>query len=212
MTYNLLQLARIVAIDVGLVVPDAVASATDATNRTMVEMKQIIDFVGEELSRRVDWAALRLTATIAGTGTTTAFALPAAYLRMTQGNSVTIAGAPVRGGLSADEFLSLPDTIGTPRFYLISGPPNAKTIQFWPTLANGVSATVVYQSNLWNTNGPAATFTTDTDTSIYPDQLMIKGSIARWRKQKGMDYPEYQSEFEITLQNYAMFDDNVRTP
>lgn len=212
MTSTLLQLAQFVAIDVGLAVPSVVAAATDATDRTMVEMLQVINFTGKELARRVDWAALRNTTTITGTGAASAFPLPAGYERMIQGNAVTIAGVTVRGGLSAEEFLALTATAGTPRFYLVAGPPGAKTIQFWPTLGNGVVATVVYQSGYWNSVGPAAAFSNDSDTALLADRPLIAGSIGRWRRQKGMDYQDYQAEYETILQNFAMFDDNARSP
>ena len=108
MSSNLLQIAQFVAIDVGLAVPAVVAAATDATDRTMVEMKQVINFTGEELSRRVDWSTLRTTTTVTGTGNPDLFSLPASYQRMIQGAAVTVANIPLRGGLSAEEFLSIP--------------------------------------------------------------------------------------------------------
>lgn len=211
---TLLQLAAEVAIDVGLAQPTVVAAATDSSDRTMVEMKQCLDLTGEEVSRRVDWAALRATTTATGTGAAATHNLPAGYSRMISGNAVTFTstGAVIRGGLSAEEFLSLTATSGTPRFYFVSGPEGAKTIQFWPYLANAVTATIYYQSKNWNSVGPAATFTSDGDTASLPDQVMIKGAIARWRRQKGMDYPDYQAEFEMVLQNLATFDDNARSP
>jgi len=214
MSYTLLQLATIVATDVGLAVPSVVAAATDATDRTMLEMKQVIDLAGEEISRRVDWQALRFSTTVTGTGAPATHSLPAAYQRMITGNAVTLtsSGATIRGGLSAEEFLSLAQVSGTPRFYLVAGSQGARTIQFWPYLANAATATIVYQSDRWNSVGPASTFTSDTDTALLPDQVMIKGAIARWRRQKGMDYPDYQAEFEMVMQNYAMFDDNARSP
>ena len=212
MTKTLLQLATEVAVDVGLKVPSAVAAATDSTDRTMVEMKQIIDQTGEEIARRVDWASLRSSTTVTGTGAAVALNLPTAYDRMIAGNAVTVGGVTVRGGLSPDEFLSLSATAGTPRFYLVSGPVGAKTIQFWPYLANAVTASINFQSRMWNSNGPAATFTTDSDTSYFPDAVFSKGAIARWRKQKGMDFQDYEAEFETVLKQYANFDDNARTP
>ena len=60
--------------------------------------------------------------------------------------------------------------------------------------------------------GPASTFTSDSDMASLPDQVMIKGTIARWRRQKGMDYQDYMGEYETVLQTYATFDDNARTP
>jgi len=209
---NLLQLAAKVAIDVGLEQPTAVAAATDATDRSAVELKQVLDFVGEDLSRRVDWQALRSTTTVTGDGTALAHPLPSAYFRTIAGNAVklTNTGATVRGGLSAEEFTSLAAVSGVPRFYLIGGPPGAKTISFWPHLANTFQATIIYQSMNWSPSSTA--YASDADQALLPDQLMIKGAIARWRRQKGMDYPDYVAEYEAALANFAAFDDGARSP
>lgn len=209
---NLLAIAKLVAIDVGLAQPSVVAAATDDTDRGAVELKQCLDFVGKELSRRVDWSALRATTTLTGDGTALAHALPAAYQRMMAGNAVKLAisNAVVRGGLSAEEFLSLPAVSGTPRFYLIAGVDGARTINFWPHLANTFQATAIYQSKNWVASAEA--YAADSDQALLPDDLMVKGGIARWRRQKGMDYPDYVAEFEAALANFAAYDDGARSP
>ena len=58
---NLLAIAGVVSLDVGLAVPTVVVASTD---REMLEMKQTLDSTGEELARRVDWSALGLTTTV----------------------------------------------------------------------------------------------------------------------------------------------------
>lgn len=200
---TLLSIAGSVALDVGLAVPTVVIASTE---REMLEMKQTLDFTGEELARRVDWSALRATTAVTGTGAATTHNLPSSFLRMISGQAVTVGTAVVRGGISAEEFLSLTQVAGTPRFYFVQG----RTIQFWPWLAAATDATIRYQSSFWNTS--SAAYVTDTDTALLPDQLMIKGGIARWRRQKGMDYPDYQAEYEMAIQQYAAFDDNARSP
>lgn len=209
---TLLQVAQSVARDVGLAQPTAVVGATDDTDRGMVEMKQNLDFVGEELARRVDWSALRSEVTLTGDGTALAHPLPASYLRMMAGNAVKLAVsfAPVRGGLSAEEFKSLPPVVGTPRFYLIGGPRGAKTINFWPYLANAFAATALVQSENWVASATA--YAADGDIASVPSPLMVKGGIARWRRQKGMDYADYVAEYEAALANFAEFDDGARSP
>lgn len=209
---TLLQIAQSVARDVGLAQPTVVVGSTDDTNRGMVEMKQCLDFVGEELSRRVDWSALRSEATLTGTGAAFEHPLPASYLRMMAGNAVKLAVsfAPVRGGLSAEEFKSLPPVVGTPRFYFIGGVRGAKTISFWPFLANAFAATALVQSENWVAS--ATSYQADTDVALVPSPLMVKGGIARWRRQKGMDFADYNAEYEASLANYAEFDDGARSP
>lgn len=209
---TLLQVAQSVARDVGLAQPTAVVGSTDDTNRGMVEMKQCLDFVGEDLSRRVDWSALRTEVTLTGNGSAFAHPLPASYLRMMAGNAVKLAVslAIVRGGLSAEEFLSLPAVVGTPRYYLIGGPRGAKTISFWPYLANAFGATALVQSENWVAS--ATSYQADSDIALLPSPLMVKGGIARWRRQKGMDFADYVAEYEAALANYAEFDDGARSP
>lgn len=209
---TLLEIAKAVARDVGLAQPSAVVGATDDTDRGMVEMKQCLDFVGEELARRVDWSALRSETTLTGNGTALAHPLPASYLRMMAGNAVKLAVsfAIVRGGLSAEEFKSLPPVAGTPRFYFIGGPRGAKTISFWPFLANAFEATALVQSENWVAS--STTYQADGDVALVPSPLLVKGGIARWRRQKGMDYVDYIAEYEAALANYAEFDDGARSP
>lgn len=211
---TLLQVAQSVARDVGLAQPTVVAAATDDTDRGMVEMKQCLDFVGEELSRRVDWSALRSEVTLTGNGAAFEHPLPASYLRMMAGNAVKLAAAQnyatVRGGLSAEEFKSLPPVVGTPRFYLISGARGSKKISFWPFLANAFEATALVQSENWVASATA--YAADGDIALVPSPLMVKGGIARWRRQKGMDYPGYVAEYEAALANFAEFDDGARSP
>lgn len=209
---TLLQVAQSVARDVGLAQPTAVVGATDDTDRGMVEMKQNLDFVGEELARRVDWSALRSEVTLTGNGAAFDHPLPASYLRMMAGNAVKLAVsfAPVRGGLSAEEFKSLPPVVGTPRFYFIGGPRGAKTIAFWPFLANAFEATALVQSENWVASATA--YAADGDIASVPSPLMVKGGIARWRRQKGMDYADYVAEYEAALANFAEFDDGARSP
>ena len=209
---TLLQIAQSVARDVGLAQPTAVVSATDDIDRGMVEMKQCLDFVGEELARRVDWSALRSEVTLTGTGAAFAHPLPASYLRMMAGNAVKLATsfAPVRGGLSAEEFLSLPAVVGTPRFYLIGGARGSKTINFWPHLANTFVATALVQTENWVASATA--YASDSDIALVPSPLMVKGGIARWRRQKGMDFADYVAEYEAALANFATFDDGARSP
>ncbi|MEQ1519720.1 MAG: hypothetical protein ABL936_00445 [Aestuariivirga sp.] len=209
---TLLEVAQAVARDVGLAQPTAVVGATDDTDRGMVEMKQHLDFVGEELARRVDWSALRSEVTLTGNGSALEHPLPASYLRMMAGNAVKLAVsfAIVRGGLSAEEFKSLPPVVGTPRFYFIGGPRGAKTISFWPFLANTFEATALVQSENWVAS--ATSYQADGNIALVPSPLMVKGGIARWRRQKGMDYADYVAEYEAALANYAEFDDGARSP
>jgi hypothetical protein len=201
---TLLSICKAVAPDVGISVPAIVMASTA---RQMVELRNILNDVGEELARRVDWGVLKSEATVGGTGAAVAHSLPGSFSRLIQGNSVTVNGVPVRGGLSADEFDSLSPVIGTPRFFYLSN----KTIRFWPYMSIGVDAIVRFQTESWNTGGTKE-FVLDTDTPLLNETLFIKGGIARWRRQKGMDYPDYMAEYEAALADLAQFDGGIRSP
>ena len=51
-----------------------------------------------------------------------------------------------------------------------------------------------------NTAAPSDTFTTDSDTYLLPDDLMILGLKYRYRKAKGLDYGDDQEAYEDALQ------------
>lgn len=203
---SLIDVAKDVAADVGIRIPGLFASSTE---REHVEMLSYINAAGEEIARRVDWGGLRVPGTVTGTGVAEKLAMPTDFARLTDGNAVTVAGAPVRGGLSADEFNSLPATSGTPRYFLLSG----DKILFWPYLALAATVSVLYQSKNWAVGGtPQPSLTADSNTTVFPEVVLTKGSIARWRRQKGMDHSSYSAEYEQALLQYADFDARDRSP
>jgi hypothetical protein len=68
---------------------------------------------------------------------------------------------------------------------------------------------VQYQSKNWTSAGSAA-FTVDTQTSLIDEDLMLKGLIVRWRRQKGMSYQDEEGEYEAALADFARFNDRAR--
>jgi len=197
---TLVQLVQDLAKNVGLQVPDVVVTSS---NRSMVEALSFANEVGEELSRRVDWSELYSTVTLTGDGTSAPHDLPAAFERVAQGIAVRAAGNTVRA-LTRMEWGALTATEGDPRYFLLEN----DAISFWPYLASGATATVGYISSAWCTGGSA--FAADTDTVVFPDDLFSLGLIVRWRRQKGMDYADYEAEYEAALADFARFDDGAR--
>ena len=200
---SLLSIAQAVATNVSVPVPNAVLSNPDAD---YVKIVQFSNATGEELARRVDWAALRATAIITGTGTNDDFSLPNDFLHLTAGNSVTVGGNPVRVGLSPDEWNSLTPVEGIPRYARLIG----NKISFYPFLASGVVAKVLYQSKSWCPSGTA--WGADTEEALIPEPLIQQGTIWRWRRQMGQDFQDYLAEYESAIASYAKFDDGMRIP
>ena len=76
---SLLTIARGLAQDVGLAVPDQVVGSP---KREMIELRSFADATGEELARRADWGQLQASTTLTGDGTQLAHALPAGFSRI----------------------------------------------------------------------------------------------------------------------------------
>lgn len=200
---TLLSISQSLAVNVGVAKPTEVLSSTLPDARKMVQFTQE---AGEELSRRADWGALRKDYTIVGTGSNDDFELPVDFMRLVPGNAITVNGAPIRAGLSADEWNSLTHMAGTPRYArLIS-----RYISFYPYPIDGLEITVVYQSKNWCGGGSA--WSSDSDFGLVPEPLIGMGALWRWRRNLGQDYQDHLAEFETALSEYAKSDDGERQP
>lgn len=196
---TLLEICQALAKNVGLAVPSSIVGSND---RNAVEALQLANEAGAELADRVDWSALTVATTFAGTGANTAYALPSAWLRPAIGG-VRYSGAVLRT-LTGAEWGTITAATGAPRYCYISG----RTIRFYPYPQVGMTVNARYQSNEWASTG--SQFLADDATPLVPSDVLVKGLIARWRRQKGMEFQDQEAEYEATLQNYARFEDGGR--
>lgn len=202
-----LEIMRDVAKNAGISLPMTVST----NDPDQVKLGQFINEAGREIARRVDWGALRKTATISGTGQQEEFTIAADFDRLTAGLSVLSEDGPVRGSLTADEWFALTHVEGTPRYFMQRG----DKISLWPYLGAGKTATVQYQSNRWvteeATNG-FDTMTKDNQETVLPEYLIVAGAVWRWRRHVGKDFADYLGEYEAMLAEEARADGGVRTP
>lgn len=198
---SLLTICNRLAANVGIETTTQVMTSSD---RNWLEAVAMSNAVGEEIARRVDFGALFGTATLTGTGADQTFDLGGGFSRIIQGIGVNHGTAAVRP-LTRAEWAALTPVEGVPRYFLLEG---AK-LRLWPFMALGDTVTARYQSKNWCSNGTAA-WGADTDTSLISEDLMTKGLIAYWRRQKGMPYSDYAAEFESDLADFAKFDDRSR--
>jgi hypothetical protein len=198
---TLLTIANGLALNVGLEKTDTVIASPA---REWAEVVEYSNLVGEELARRVDFGALHGSQTLTGDGTSKAFDLGTYFSRIGSGIAVTHNGAIVRP-LTRAEWQSLTPVEGLPRYFLLEG----DTVTVWPYLAIGDAVEVQTYTKAWASNGTDE-WAADTDTSLIDEDLMLKGLIVRWRRQKGMDYEDYEAEFEAVLSDIARFDDRSR--
>ena len=198
---TLLTIANSLARNVGL------EETTQVIGSNRREMEELVDYcnkVGEELARRVDFGALHVVTTLTGDGSNNQFDLGDQFSRISSGIGVTYSTSIVRP-LTRAEWASVVPIYGSPRYFLLEG----NKLSLWPYLIDGAFVTVQSQSKAWCSNGTAA-WNADDETSLIDEDLMTKGLIVRWRRQKGMDYADYEAEFEADLADIARFDDRSR--
>lgn len=198
---TLLTIFNALALNIGQQQSEAVISSP---RRECAEAVTMANDVGNELARRVDFGALRQTQTLTGDGTDKLHDLGAGLMRVIGGIAVTYLGATVRP-LTQAEWASLAPVEGVPRYFLLEG----QIMRLWPYLAAATTATVRIQSRNWCSNGTDE-WTADTETSLVDENLMLKGLIARWRRQKGMPFEDYEAEYEADVADIARADDRAR--
>ncbi|MGU3496099.1 hypothetical protein ACLBXM_18815 [Xanthobacteraceae bacterium A53D] len=201
MTY--LEIMQAVAIHAGV----EQITAISAADPDHVLFGRVINAAGDEVARRVDWGVMRKRAVLSGIGTQAAFPLPDDFARLTVGMSVACGTSPVRGSLTADEWASLPQTMGDPRYFYLAG----AQIAFYPYLRAGAEASVSYQSINWAADD-APKLTLAGDTAVVPAPLLVSGAVWRWRRHTGKDFSDHLAEFEAQLADLARSDGGVRSP
>jgi hypothetical protein len=211
---TMLTICQALAVNVGLPVPDVIATSPD---RSWIEALRLANEAGEELARRVDWGVLRESETFTGTGARATFTMPSDFARLTQGVTGRV-GRNIIRPLTQAEWGALTPTQGTPRYFFLRG----NRIEFWPYAPSGVEISVIYVSRFWarRVMPPFVPpgeftlnqtfFTADDDTARFSEELLTKGLIARWRRQKGMPFADQEAEYEAMLADLAQFDDRGR--
>lgn len=159
-------------------------------------VRQTMAFVqatGEDLMRRAEWSRLAHSVTI---GAVAEFELPMHFHRMASGGAVRIGAEDfesVRVVVSPTQWAFQQVSPSGQHYYHLSG----GKLLFSPVLpAEG--AVIFYVSRNWVVD--KAQITDDSDTFQIPETLLIRGSIARWLRQKGLPFEDYQAEFEAALQ------------
>lgn len=179
-----------------------------------LELCDFVNEVAEDIAKYRDWQALTRFATIAGDGTTKAFALPTDFDRMAQNADLAQSGAWF------GTFTHVPDVN---EFFAVSSPgytlqPGAWTIydnqmRFQPAPPTTPTASYPYITKNWaidvSTAGKSA-FTADTDQFELPERLLTLGLVYRWRENKKMDSTGDLEAFTKALDEYAAKDGGSR--
>lgn len=171
---------------------------TDVTE-TGNDVRQIAQESGDEIMRRVEWPQL-LTEVVVANGITT-IALPAEFHRLVAGGAVNLGvgdGRFIKPVTSQDQANFLTHNTSTQAYYFMSG----GSIEFIPATP-ALGAIYQYVSAYWvNLNGstPDRTLSNANDTvTAFPESLIVKGMVWRWRRKTGLTYADQIAEFEADL-------------
>lgn len=197
---TLLTVINSVADTVGLDPFDSVYGSADENAQTMVELAQQ---AGGEIARRVDWQSLLKSQTIG----IDASSLPADFQRVVAGGVRTADGTYVRPVLNTGQWALLKQLPSSQPYYFISG-----GLLYFSPVSAGTFAVIDYVSRYWvidNAGVGKMTFSADDDTTAFPERLMKKNVLWRWKRQQGVPYDDYLAEFEADLQQEINADRGV---
>jgi hypothetical protein len=201
MPLNCLQIIQTVCARVGVLQPNAVVTSQDSQ---IAQLLALSNQEGMALVKRHNWQVLQTEATFTTVGA------------QLQGTLSTIAPGckyiandtiwdrtrrmPVIGSKSAQEWqemLAMNLTSPFPR-YRVKG----DSLFFYPIPAVGHTCSFEYVSKNWvstNAGGTAYLWSSDLDTPLLDEDLIIAGIVWRWKAAKGLNYAEDFAVYERDL-------------
>lgn len=195
----------------GLTQPSQAISNTD---NTVLQFVAFAQKEADETWSEFNWRQSRIAAQLNGDGSTTLFSLPSDFERILAGPSLwsqQYPSIPLQW-VSDTELLALkalPVTPVRPVCRLIGG-----TLEIWPAIAAGEVISLEYYSTnpICTSDGltrkPRWTF--DSDFVLFPEPVMTRGIIWRWKQSKGLDYAEDFRTWELERQKKAAHDGGAR--
>lgn len=170
---------------------DAVYGGPDPSAAVFLALAQE---AGDEIARRVDWQALLSSKVLAASGEQ----LPPDFQRVVPGGGLrTAAGLFIRPVTNSAQWAVVASCASAQPFYFVSG----GVVQVAPVTA-AIGAVLDYVAKTWIVGDGGtrkAAFSADDDGFVFPERLVVKNIIWRWRRQKGLSYDDQLAEFEADL-------------
>ena len=184
-----------VLLAVGLDRPAAQLTAGDFE---IDQIKAFMNEAGTDIARRAQWSGLFKEAEFFyGAGSESAD-LPEDFYQMAQNGTVWWIGDDeihaMRPVVSPEQWAFLKRRPSAQRHYCLQG----GQIQFSPAFGRTDEATMTYISSYWVEGKPE--ITQNADVLLIPERLVEKGTVWRWKRQKGMTYDDLLAEFEADLE------------
>jgi len=204
---SLLSIAQTAFDRIGLTRPNAVATSSDAQ---IIQLMALINeegrklSTGESVARPYDWSAMQAEASWTATATEDqgAIATIAPGIRFIINGTIfnRTLRRPVPGPLGPQswQLLKAANVTGPyPQWRLRAG-----RLIMQPVPNAGDSIYFEYQTSYWaqNSGGTSiAQFSADDDASLLDEELLIQGTIWRWKKSKGLDYEQDFAEYKASV-------------
>jgi hypothetical protein len=208
MALTCLQIIQRVCTRIGITSPNVAFASQDPQIQQLLE---ISNEEGQDLADRYQWQALQLEALF----TTVATQIQGAMSTIAPGCKWVVNETiwdrtlrrPVYGPRSLQDWQEA-------KAIAINGPFSSyriinDSINFYPTPAAGDSCAFEYITKNWISTSTASSsdvWTNDADTPRLDDQLIILGTIWRWKQIKGLDYAEDYAKYERRVTNAISHD------
>jgi len=198
---NCLQIIQAACRRIGIPKPAAAVTSIDLQ---VLQILSLCEEEGQEQATRYAWQSLRGEATF----TTVAAQLQTTVAAIAPGLDYIVNDTiwnrtlrrPVYGPKTAQEWQqSIANQINGPfNSYRVMG----DAINFYPAPSAGDNCYFEYQSKNWittSTGSTSDTWTNDLDTPKINGDLIVLGTIWRWKNAKGLDYAEDYAKYERRL-------------
>lgn len=191
----------------GISVPAVVVASTD---QTILQVLGLLNEGSMTIARRKDWFSLRGRASFqhAGGAGYLAFLLsdlPDYKSFVPRTMYASDQRLPVAGPATAEDWAQMMALVIAPAMYTYRIYGGAVYIYPQPTVLSSVNFTFEYNSKNSVILGAVTKpyFTTDTDQSRLPDELLLADLRWRWKKEKNQPYAEEMRDFEAMLEAEA---------
>ncbi len=170
-----------------------VASPDISSNDTqMSQIRNLMTAAGKDICTRTQWEGCRATASI---GNVSATSLPADFQEMAGTGTIDINSGgdaiyPVTD-FSLWAFLTK-NTPAQPYYHIAGG-----SVNFIPDVP-AAGATMVYISRNWVSGKEEVT--DNADVPVFDEDLLQRGTVCRWKREKGLACQDLMAEFEADLE------------
>lgn len=183
---------------------DVVSPQINASDYQMRQILEVMNAAGRDIASRTEWAKMSKTLTVAAS--VSEVAVPADFQEMAEGGAVVTGGStfsPIRPVISPSMWQMLSKTASSQPYYHLDG----GNIKFSPATPTD-GASVRYVSKNW-LSGDKSAVTANTDVTLFPENLLARGTIYRWKRQKGLPFDDLMAEFEADLETAIKADRGV---